>query len=75
MNKLVRVFVNGCWDVSHEDKLGDSAVIIYDKGVCYEMLESNYDKFIDGLEEKGFDCYLSPEMYSHPQWNGQIIYE
>jgi hypothetical protein len=33
-----------------------------------------YEQYIDDLEERGYDCYFCPEMYMHPQWNGEILF-
>jgi hypothetical protein len=71
-NKLVRVFVNGTWESAEETK--DGSVIVYDTGTVHEIKEELYDKFIDDLEETGFDNYLCPDLYSHPNWNGKILY-
>jgi hypothetical protein len=72
-NKLIRVFVNGTWESAEDTK--DGSVIVYDTGQVWEIKEELYDKFIDDLEATGFDCYLCPEMYSHPSWNGKIFYD
>jgi hypothetical protein len=74
MNILINIFINGDWDISHEDKPDTSPVIVYDKGTHVQILASQYDQYIDDLEERGYDCYLCPEIYSHPQWNNEIIY-
>jgi len=74
MNILINIFINGTWDTAHEDKSYLSPVIVYDKGTHVQILASQYDQYIDDLEERGYDCYLCPEMYSHPQWNNEIIY-
>lgn len=74
LNQLVNVFVDGTWDCSHEDKIGKSPVVVYSKGKHVQMLASQYDAFIDNLEEIKYDCYFCPELYSHPQWNGEVIY-
>ena len=74
MNILINIFINGTWDTAHEDKSDTSPVIVFDKGTHIQILSSQYDQYIEGLEERGYDCYLCLEMYSHPQWNGEIIY-
>ena len=74
MNTLINIFINGTWDTSHEDKTDKSPIRIFDKGTHIQILADQYDQYIDDLEEKGYDCYLCLEMYSHPQWNGEIIY-
>jgi hypothetical protein len=74
INQLVTIFLNGDWDTSHEDKGDTSPVRIFDKGEVYKILASDYDQYIDDLEERGYDCYLCLEMYAHPQWNGEIIF-
>ena len=74
MNTLINIFINGTWDTSHEDKTDKSPIRIFDKGTHIQILADQYDQYIDDLEEKGYDCYLCPEMYAHPQWNGEIIY-
>lgn len=74
INQLVTIFVDGEWDTSHEDKTDKSPVRIFDKGKVYKILASDYDQYIDDLEERGYDCYLCLEMYAHPQWNGEFIF-
>ena len=74
MNILINIFINGTWDTAHEDKSDTSPVIVFDKGTHIQILSSQYDQYIEDLEERGYDCYLCLEMYSHPQWNGEIIY-
>ena len=74
MNTLINIFLNGAWDADHEDHSDKSPVRVYDKGTHVQILESMYDQYIDDLEERGYDCYFCPEMYMHPQWNGEIIY-
>jgi hypothetical protein len=74
MNALINIFLNGTWEADHEDQTDKSPVRIFDKGTHVQILASMYDQYIDDLEEKGFDNYFCPEMYSHPQWNGEIIY-
>jgi hypothetical protein len=74
MNTLINIFINGTWDTAHEDSTDKSPIRIFDKGTHVQILADQYDQYIDALEEKGYDCYLCPEMYSHPQWNGEIIY-
>lgn len=69
---LVRIYVNGTWDASLEN---NSEVIIFDKGIVYELDDSIYNSFIDKLEEDGYDCYFCPELFNHPKWNGVIKYE
>lgn len=73
-NILVNIFIDGSWDTAHEDKTDKSPVRIFDKGTHVQVLAAQYDQYIDDLEKRGFDCYLCPEMYSHPQWNGEIIF-
>ncbi len=74
MNTLINIFINGTWDTAHEDSTDKSPVRIFDKGTHVQILADQYDQYIDDLEERGYDCYLCLEMYSHPQWNGEIIY-
>jgi hypothetical protein len=74
MNTLINIFINGTWDTAHEDSTDKSPIRIFDKGTHVQILANQYDQYIDALEEKGYDCYLCPEMYSHPQWNGEILY-
>ena len=74
MNTLINIFINGTWDTSHEDNIGKSPVIIFNKGTHVQILVDQYDQYINDLEERGYDCYLCLEMYSHPQWNGEITY-
>ena len=74
MNVLINIFINGTWDTSHEYKSDTSPVIVYDKGTHVQILASQYDSYINDLEERGYDCYFCPEMYSHPQWDNEIIY-
>lgn len=74
MNTLINIFINGTWDTAHEDSTDKSPVRIFDKGTHVQILADQYDQYIDALEEKGYDCYLCLEMYSHPQWNGEILY-
>ena len=75
INQLVTIFLNGDWDTSHEDKGDTSPVRIFDKGKVVQIQAHMYEKFIDDLEDnKGFDSYLCPDMYAHPQWNGEIIF-
>ena len=69
---LVKIYVNGTWDTSLEN---NSEVIIFDKGIVYELDDSIYNSFIDKLEKDGYDCYLCPELFNHPEWNGIIKYE
>lgn len=71
---MIEVYVNGEFDTSLEDR-EDKTVIIYNKGEVYLMDESLFDKFIDDLEIKGYDCYFSPQLYSHPEWNGIIKFK
>ena len=71
---LVDVFVNGQWNASCQNK-EDSSVIIYELGMVYQMDSSKFNGFVDKLEEEGFDCYLCPQLFSHPDWNGIIKYE
>lgn len=75
INQLVNIFIDGEWDCSHEDKTDNSPVRIFDKGTHVQIKASDYDQYIDDLEERGYDCYLCPEMYAHPQWNGEFIFE
>ena len=72
MNILINIFINGTWDAEHEADI--SPLRIFDKGTHVQILASQYDQYIDDLEEKGVDCYLCPEMYSNPKWNGEIIF-
>ena len=74
MNTLINIFINGTWDTAHEDSTDKSPVRIFDKGTHVQILANQYDQYIDDLEERGYDCYLCLEMYSHPQWNGEILY-
>lgn len=74
MNILIRIFINGHWETNHEDKTDKSPIRIWDKGTEVHILSEQYNQYIDDLEKRGYDCYLCPEMYSHPQWNGEIIY-
>ena len=74
MNTLINIFINGNWETSHEDKTDTSPVIIYEIGTHVQILASMYEQYIDDLEERGYDCYFSPEMYMHPQWNGEILF-
>lgn len=72
--RLITVFVDGVWDTALEDR-EDKTLIIYEIGTLYQMDESLFDSFVDKLEEEGYDCYLSPDIYCHPEWNGIIKYE
>ena len=72
--QLINIFMNGDWDTSHEDRTDKSPIRVFNKGEHVQILKEQYDEYIDALEEKGFDCYLCPEMYAHPQWNGEIIF-
>lgn len=74
MNTLINIFLNGDWDARHEDHTGKSPLRIFDEGTRVQILASQYDQYIADLEEKGYDSYLCLEMYSHPQWNGEIIF-
>jgi hypothetical protein len=74
MNVLVNIFINGDWDTAHEDKTDKSPVTIFDRGTHIQVLAEQYDQYIRDLKERGYDCYLCPEMYSHPRWNGEIIF-
>ena len=69
---MITVYLNGDWDASLEV---NKSVTIYEKGQVFKMDKSLFDKFIDDLEEKGFDCYFSPELFRHPEWNGIIEYK
>lgn len=70
-SEVIEVYVNGTWDCSLEES---KSVTVYDRGTVYKMSEIHYDKFINQLEENGYDCYFSPELFSHPEWNGVIEY-
>jgi hypothetical protein len=73
-NRLISIFIDGDWDTSHEDKGDTSPVRIFNKGKVVQIQAHMYEQYIDDLEERRFDCYFSPDMYAHPQWNGEIIY-
>lgn len=70
---MIDVYVDGNWNTF----LDSSAkhVTVFDKGKHYQMDEGVYGNFIDELEEKGYDCYFCPQLFSHPEWNGIIKYE
>ena len=70
---LIDVYVNGEWDTNLEDNKTKS-VTIYSKGIHYQMDSKLFDNFIDKLENTGYDCYFSPQLFSHPDWDGIIIY-
>lgn len=70
---MITVYVNGIFDTSLEDRK-DKTVFVYNKGEVYKMDKRLYNKFIDDLEKNGFDCYLCPELYNNPEWNGIIKY-
>jgi hypothetical protein len=70
-DETIQVWVNGDWDCSIDEW---RSVIVFDKGTVHEMKESDYDNFINQLEEDGFDCYFCPQLFSHPEWNGEIEY-
>jgi hypothetical protein len=74
MNTLINIFINGDWDTAHEDKTDNSPIRIWDRGTHVQILANQYKQYINDLEERGYDCYLCLERYSHPQWNGEIIY-
>lgn len=74
MNELITVYVNGTWDVSFEER-EDKSIHIYDTGMYFSIKKELYDSFIDSLEDNGFDCYLCPELFKHPDWNGIIEYK
>jgi len=69
---LIDIYVNGEWDTSLELH---KEVVVYNKGMVYQMDQSLYEGFIDQLENWGFDCYLCPQLFSHPEWNGIIKYD
>ena len=69
---LVDVYVNGNWDASCEIF---KEVRVWVKGSVYQMDSNLFDKFIDNLEETGFDNYFCPQLFKNPDWNGIIIYE
>ena len=70
-NNLIRIYINGDFCTSLEDR-EDKSVYIYNKGQEFLIKQSLYDKFIDDLEENGYDCYLCPDLFIHPEWNGII---
>jgi nucleoid DNA-binding protein len=72
--RVINIFLNGEFDTAHEERVGESPVRIYNKGTHVQILEDQFDQYIDGLEESGYESYFCPELYSHPQWNGEIIY-
>lgn len=74
MNQLVTIFIDGDWETSHEDKTDKSPIRIFDKGQVVTILAEQYNQYINDLEDRGFDCYICLEKYSHPQWNGEIIF-
>jgi hypothetical protein len=69
MNNLIEIYVNGDWNTSLEEC---PHIEIYDKGDIYVIKAELYDKFIDDLEKNGYNCYLCPQLFSHPNWNGII---
>jgi dienelactone hydrolase len=73
MNTLINIFINGEWDADHKDQTDKSPVVVINKGAHVQILADQYEQYIDDLEEKGYS-YLCPEMYAHPQWNGEICY-
>lgn len=74
MNKLITIYINGCWDADHTDATDTSPVRIFEKGTVVQVIASQYDQYIEDLEERGYDCYLCPDMYANPKWNGEIIF-
>jgi len=69
---MIDVYVNGEWDISF--KL-HKEVVIYNKGQVFKMDKSLFDKFIDDLENEGYDCYFSPQLFRNPDWNGIIKFD
>ena len=69
---LINVYVNGDWDTSLETQ---KEVVIFNRGIIYQMDEKLFDSFIDELEKEGYDCYFCPELFKHPDWNGIIKYD
>jgi hypothetical protein len=70
-NNLITVYVNGVFCTSLEDR-EDKSIYIYEIGEKFLIKQNLYNKFVDDLELNGFDCYLCPDIYSHPEWNGTI---
>ena len=66
-DEIVDVFVNGVWDTSFEKT---AHVEIFSVGEVRKVRKGDFDKFIDDLEVEGYDCYLCPAIFSHPDWSG-----
>jgi hypothetical protein len=69
---IVDVFVNGTWDAALEKT---EQVEIYNVGVVHKIRVGDFDKFIEDLEVDGYDCYLCPALFSHPNWNGTFVFK
>jgi intein/homing endonuclease len=66
-DEIVEVFVNGVWDTSFEKT---AHVEIFSVGEVCKVRKGDFDKFVDDLEVEGYDCYLCPAIFSHPDWSG-----
>ncbi len=66
-DEIVEVFVNGVWDTSFEKT---AHVEIFSVGEVRKVRKGDFDKFVDDLEVEGYDCYLCPAIFSHPDWSG-----
>jgi hypothetical protein len=68
--KEIEVWVDGEWDASIETT---KDVVVYSKGTVFTIQREDYNSFIDCLENKGYDCYFCPALFSHPDWSGNIV--
>jgi hypothetical protein len=74
MNILINIYINGEYNTNHYDNTDTSPVVIEKKGTLVQILASQYNQYIDDLEERGYDSYFCPEMYQNPKWNGEILF-
>lgn len=64
--KKYEVFINGSWDTSFEEV---PCVQVYNVGEVRRMSKFELNQF----DDKGdYDCYLCPDLFQHPKWNGEI---
>jgi len=64
--KKYEVFINGSWDAEFEEV---PFVQVFSVGEVRLMSKSELEQFADHGD---YDCYLCPDLFQHPKWNGEI---